>query len=836
MRSTRTRTAWIRRPGNALLAVTFGFLGWWVVGLSAAIFLLAAVLMGIELAHRRRILVPRGFGAWLLFLAWVVCGVIVLNVDAPGAVPGDSSSRYMTWAYRLAWYVAATVAMLYVGNLRRELSLLRVSRIMSWMFIATAVGGWLGVLVPHLEFTSLLEHVLPGGLLQSDFVTFLVHPQVVQLYAGAATDTARPSAPFPYSNIWGLNFACFLPFFVHAWMTRDAGWRRPVAPVVLALALVPAIQSLNRGLWVALIASAVVVVVRSVLAGRIKLLVVSVGGAALLAAVLAGTHFADLIIHRLDNPTSNDTRTSLGVATVESVVEGSPIVGFGTTRDVQGTFTSIAGGATTECPQCSPPALGTQGHLWLVVFSQGLVGAGLYLSFYLRALWRTRRILSSEVTVGVVAIGAHLTTMFVYDSIGMSMVAVGVGMAYLWREEVRAAPDAVEVTLGAYLGLVRRHWVVVTVCVALGLGAAYGVQSRQGRASGATVSLFVPADPPALVDRGLGTSMDTEGAYAHSAEVLAAMSAEVGHPVTTDEVFVSADPNSRILNLRFVGPGAPRTRSALNAAADVVISQRNARLEAAVATVRNELSSRAAARTAAYLAVDRVYTLVDVLRPAGSSIQQTALRQQRTAARAQITDIEMHLSRLDATEVSPAVVVTPPRPTRHRDGWIIGLTGGGMLGLLVGLGLAYYRDALGARARRSDELARRVQAPVLWSGDPRRQGSELSAAVRGYGAATFVAASPSPDARELARTLGRQSHSATGTVGPHGVPADHAGTATIIVVDGRTRIRVADTAAKRLRMGGHSVAGVLVDSRRPEGPLLDRIQAIGTGRSTRSER
>ncbi len=39
----------------------------------------------------------------------------------------------------------------------------------------------------------------------------------------------------------------------------------------------------------------------------------------------------------------------------------SPLVGLGSTRDVQGNFNTIAGGAT-EMPPMHPPALGTQGQ------------------------------------------------------------------------------------------------------------------------------------------------------------------------------------------------------------------------------------------------------------------------------------------------------------------------------------------------------------------------------------------------------------------------------------------------------------------------------------------
>ncbi len=551
-----------------------------------------------------------------------------------------------------------------------------------------------------------------------------------------------------------------------------------------------------------------------------------------------------LVSNRLDNPTSNDTRASLGIATVESVVQGSPVVGFGTTRDVQGTFTSIAGGSTSECPQCSPPALGTQGHLWLVVFSQGLIGAALYLSFYARALWRSRRILSDEVTVGIVAIGAHLTTMFVYDSIGMSMVAVGVGVAYLWREELRVAPTSQEATLGAYLGLLRRHWLPVTACVAIGLSIAAGVQSRQGRASGATVSMLLPPEPPYLSDRHLDTSMDTEGALAHSSSVLKAMSEWTGHRVTTDEVFVSADPNSRVLNIRFVGPGAPRTRDALMAAADVVLTQRAQRLSDAKQRVETEITAHRSDLTDEYLTVDRAVTLVDVFKPAGAPVQLPGLRQEQASIRTKISAADATLSQISATPFDAGTVIKAPRPTRHRDGWIIGLTAGGMLGLLVGLLVAYYRDALGPLARDSGALYRRLRAPVLWSGDPDRAPSELDAAVRPFGELAFASADQSSSSALLVHRLaGARSHGGPQPSSPmsgrqpgRSSRRHSADPRTVLVITAGSPVRRAERLADRLRAAGHDIAGAIVIERRRRTTPTDHHRAVLNGLLTRFER
>ncbi len=158
--SRRLRSSWANSPltpGWPIVTALVGLPLWWVLGLTQLIFFLMAVPMAIYLLRLRVIATPRSFGIWLLLLVWMLAGLFVLQVDAPGAVPGGSSSRYLTFAYRGGWYVVATIAMLYVINTRHVFSTSRVSGALSYAFLIFIAGGYLGILLPSLEFPSLLR-------------------------------------------------------------------------------------------------------------------------------------------------------------------------------------------------------------------------------------------------------------------------------------------------------------------------------------------------------------------------------------------------------------------------------------------------------------------------------------------------------------------------------------------------------------------------------------------------------------------------------------------------------------------------------------------------------
>lgn len=434
--------------GWPLSMLFLGFPLWWLLGLGEFVFFLAAIPMGVHLMRLPRVRAPRGFGLWLAFLAVVLVSALVLTADAPYGTTGGLGGRLLTYGYRLAWYAASTIALLYVGNLtEREMPSRRLGRLLGYMFVVTAVGGLLGVVRPHLQFTAPLELLLPGHLANNRFLHALIHPATADIENVLGFEAPRPRAPFAYANSWGANFSFFLPFFVWTWCSRSDGWRRTLAPVILAIGAVAVIYSLNRGLWIALVVAGAYAGVQLLRLRGAKALswLVPLMLVVLLAAV--ASPLSGLVTQRLAHPHSNDRRGELATKTVESALQGSPVIGFGNTRDVQGAFSSIAGGRTPDCPGCGVPPLGTQGHLWLVIFSQGLVGTAMFLGFFAVRLRRHLRSRSMPVMVGMAVLLCFLVELLVYDTLGSPLFTAMLALGLMWRAG-RTSDEHVEATAG----------------------------------------------------------------------------------------------------------------------------------------------------------------------------------------------------------------------------------------------------------------------------------------------------------------------------------------------------------------------------------------------------
>jgi len=430
------------KPGWPLAVLYLGFPLWWALGFAQVIFFAMAIAMVVILRRQRPLRVPRGFTPWLLFLVWVLGGGLLLKATAPGTVPKGGLGQFVNFALWGAWYASITVAMLYVANTAHTVSTQRIVRLLGWMFVVTAGFGVLAVLAPNLQFKSLVELVIPHGMATKNFVRTLIHPSLASSTDFLGYVQPRPTAPFPYSNAWGNNLALYLPFFVLGWFGKDAGWRRKVGPLILAASIVPITFSLNRGLWISIAAAAVYASIRLAVNGRGRALQLLVAAVVVGGMVFVSSPLYDTLVLRINTPQSNDRRASTADTVVATTAQGSPFVGYGTTRTMQGSFSSLAGGETTSCHQCAAPPLGTQGFMWRLVLTTGFIGTVLCLSFFaLQFLRRARGPSPLDVTTCTVIVMAVLC-FFVYDSLGSALFTVMITVGLMARADL---PDA-EVT------------------------------------------------------------------------------------------------------------------------------------------------------------------------------------------------------------------------------------------------------------------------------------------------------------------------------------------------------------------------------------------------------
>jgi hypothetical protein len=121
---------------------------------------------------------------------------------------------------------------------------------------------------------------------------------------------------------------------------------------------------------------------------------------------------------------------------VQIAIEGakeSPYVGWGSTRPALGSDRTIVAGPSPVCPQCGTPSIGTHGQLWLVLFTQGFIGAGLFIAFLLASLWRYGRTPDAYAVAASIGIILLLVQSTIYNQLPLTLWLAMLGIAIAWR-------------------------------------------------------------------------------------------------------------------------------------------------------------------------------------------------------------------------------------------------------------------------------------------------------------------------------------------------------------------------------------------------------------------
>jgi len=443
----RRRGLLARHPEWPIVALLAGYPLWWAMGVADYMFVALAVPMAVRLyvwhtRGRRPLRLPPGFSLWLLFLVCMLAGILMLRLTAPGTVVSPVSNRIVSFTARAISYGAVTIVLLYAGNLtERELPRRRLAWLLGLLAIYVVVGGVGGVLDPHFQFTAPLALVVPHSVEHAMLNQGMLHPALAQLQAVLGVPQGRPSAPFDYTNTWGNSLAILLPWLVVAWWATGTRRSRWITFAALVISIVPIIYSLDRDLWIALLFAACYLAYRLAARGRLAVLGLTCGGILLVGIVIVTTPLQSLISQRLNHGQSDQIRTDLsGIAIRDALA--SPVIGFGDTRHIQGSASSIAVGPTANCPQCGQETVGANGQLQLLLVCNGLAGTLFYLAFFIYGAWRYRRDGTPYGMAGVLVLLLSFVFMIAYDAVGEPLCFTMLAYALLWRNDVQMlSPD-----------------------------------------------------------------------------------------------------------------------------------------------------------------------------------------------------------------------------------------------------------------------------------------------------------------------------------------------------------------------------------------------------------
>ncbi|MBO0816378.1 MAG: O-antigen ligase domain-containing protein [Actinobacteria bacterium] len=443
------RPSWFARdPAWPIVALCAGWPVWWFLGIGDYFPVLLAIpilrkMWLWRVRNERTIRLPPGFAIWAMFLVVVIAGVTVLSLTAPETVPSPTGNRVVSWGLRTGIYLGITVLLVYAGNLtERELPRRRLAFQLGLVGIYAAVGGFIGVLSPHLQFTSPLAYIIPRGIQASNGqLQMMLHPGFTQVQNILGYDVGRSRAPFDYTNMWGNCLAILLPWLIVAWWCYGNRKERRKTLIVLAIAFVPVVYSLDRGLWIGLGLSIAYLALRFAARGKLAMLAGLCAVLALVAIIVVASPLQNLISQRLSHGKSNASRSSLsGIAADDAL--SSPLIGYGDTRHAIGSPNSIVVGKTLKCHSCGSRDVGGNGQFWMMLITDGFLGAGLYCAFFIFGIWRYWRDPTPYGLVGVLVLILGFPFMLVYVAVGPPLTWTMLGYAVLWKNDRERQKEA----------------------------------------------------------------------------------------------------------------------------------------------------------------------------------------------------------------------------------------------------------------------------------------------------------------------------------------------------------------------------------------------------------
>jgi polysaccharide biosynthesis protein PslJ len=352
------------RPGWIVFTVFSLNPVWWLLGFGDFVWPMAALPLWMWILLQREVRLPQMVRLFILYIVWALVTIVQL----------DRVTRLLSFGFRYFSYLSALGLAIYVFNERR-VTRTKFIRWVSWYWVAAILGGYLSFVMPNATVhPTLASMLLPGSITSNDFVGGLVRPGFAQVQNLFGIALPRPKTLFSFTNEWGGNVGLLTPFFVASFLYSTNYRDRRFGTIMLIIAIPPMIISVNRGLWISVTLIFVIVALRNFRQGRTFALKLLVGAIALVGLLIIATPLREVVGGRLGD---SDASTRAGI--YSEAWEGakkSPLLGWGGPRPSANPFS---------------PSIGTHGHVFLVMFSHGFVGLGLYVGWAFNTVFGSMR-------------------------------------------------------------------------------------------------------------------------------------------------------------------------------------------------------------------------------------------------------------------------------------------------------------------------------------------------------------------------------------------------------------------------------------------------------------
>jgi polysaccharide biosynthesis transport protein len=329
------------------------------------------------------------------------------------------------------------------------------------------------------------------------------------------------------------------------------------------------------------------------------------------------------------------------------------------------------------------------------------------------------------------------------------------------QDAFTAEPHSVD--LRDYWSIMRRRWLLITVVTVIGVLAAVGYSAGRGHSYTATAEVAVqPVTQGPLNQSTQATSqvnMITEQAIAQSGPVIQQAAGTLGLPASKLEaetanrlsvtVPASTLTTSTVLQISWRASSRQAAQQGADAFASAYLSYRHRELAGQIAVLQQTLQGQVSSlrtqigKVSAQLTETVLASTSQVL-----TIQLNQLDSQASTIEAQLAALPTYND--SGGTMVPAVL--PNKASGVSRSVFVGI--GFILGLLVGLAVAFARDLLDDRVRDAAQLEQRLGAPVLAimpSAEAVTVGRQRSPTLQS--ATVAIAADPDSRAADAARVL-----------------------------------------------------------------------------------